>query len=411
MTQKFKKYLLADGCSMTGNWLRIVLLNWVTINEVGGQSTQNLLRGGIISLIPVLLLFVPVKRLRVGPILIVSTAFAAATSVVLAYLSWTRQLSLEALYIFDFANGILAVYGVPAMRTYFKDISPPNKTVAQFMKDNRFWFARMAAGMLALPLVNYGTWILFVIDAVSFVPLLYVIIESVYSAESRAGRECAPVPVDIVAGWMTLIKTGKGLVVVALTSIDGVLSGLCFVMSAEMLGREHRASLRSLAVWLVVTGFSAFVGSYLGGRLVKNDEHRDPKRKISIRLYFACTFACFACIFAVGLAPTTSWFITFYMLANFFGAPMKSLSDAHFLGYLRNDLSSIERVVSANQTLECWIRYGIATVGGYFGLLAGQTLSVTAAISFVLVLLILLGSRIAAPHTLENWHSDEPDPA
>ncbi|UXF01098.1 MFS transporter [Fervidobacterium riparium] len=190
----YRNFWVVQSISLIGTWIDTTLRGWVAVNMFAENKAS-----GFIGLIAFLkgfpsVFFSPVAGVLIdwfGPknILLYSQVIDAVNAFIMAYLVWKGLLSPYVLLALSLAMGITSGFYLPSRNTFISNIVPkellPNALALHSMIFN---VARMIGPTIAGFIVkSYGLQVGFIVNAISFVPLIVVLffIPDNYSSSSN----------------------------------------------------------------------------------------------------------------------------------------------------------------------------------------------------------------------------------
>ncbi|ODN30308.1 MFS transporter [Fervidobacterium thailandense] len=180
--EAYRRFWIVQSISLIGTWIDTTLRGWVAVNLFSQDKAA-----GFVGLIAFLkgfpsVFFSPIAGVLIdwfGPktILFYSQLIDAVNAFVMAYLVWRGTLSPYHLLVLSLAMGITSGFYLPSRNNFIADIVPkdllPNALALHSMIFN---VARMIGPTIAGFIVrSYGLEVGFIINAISFVPLLVVL--------------------------------------------------------------------------------------------------------------------------------------------------------------------------------------------------------------------------------------------
>lgn len=194
--RSYRHFWIAQSVSLVGTWIDTTLRGWVAVNlfAKGGAGTFV----GLIAFLKGFpsVVFSPIAGVLIDwfgakTILFFTQLFDAVNAFVIAYLVWKGTLSTLHLLVLSFAMGVTAGFYLPSRNNFIGSIVSrellPNALALHSMIFN---VARMVGPTVAgLVVRSYGLQVGFIINALSFVPLLVILPFLDEGAEHRVERK------------------------------------------------------------------------------------------------------------------------------------------------------------------------------------------------------------------------------
>ncbi|MGQ9856459.1 MAG: MFS transporter [Fervidobacterium sp.] len=279
----YRNFWIVQSVSLIGTWIDTTLRGWVAVNTFSESKAS-----GFIGLIAFLkgfpsVFFSPIAGVLIdwfGPknILLGSQIIDAVNAFIMAYLVWKGTLSPYVLLILSLAMGVTSGFYLPSRNTFISNIVQrellPNALALHSMIFN---VARMVGPTIAGFIVkSYGLQVGFIVNAISFVPLIVVLlfIPDNYSSSSEASFK----------KFFVDLREGVGYVIrndVHLRTFVGLTMYSLFGMPFGML---MQAFVKSVVKYDIL-GYSLImgmmgVGAFIGANVVASI---NSKRLINLR--------------------------------------------------------------------------------------------------------------------------------
>lgn len=180
--RSYRYFWAVQSISLIGTWIDTTLRGWVAVNlfAKGGAGTFV----GLIAFLKGFpsVVFSPIAGVLIDwfgakAILFLTQLIDAINAFVMAYLVWKDVLSATHLLVLSFAMGVTAGFYLPSRNNFIGSIVPRDLlSNALALHSMIFNVARMVGPTLAGIMVRlYGLQVGFVVNALSFVPLLLVL--------------------------------------------------------------------------------------------------------------------------------------------------------------------------------------------------------------------------------------------
>lgn len=270
---EYRKFWIVQSISLIGTWIDTTLRGWVAVNLFSQGKAA-----GFVGLIAFLkgfpsVFFSPIAGVLIdwfGPktILFYSQLIDAINAFVMAYLVWKGALSPFHLLLLSLAMGITSGFYLPSRNNFIADIVPkellPNALALHSMIFN---VARMVGPTIAGFIVrSYGLEIGFIINALSFVPLLVILpfIEEEGTAKNGSPKGIGKFLVDLREGLAFSFKN-KILRRTFLSLTMYSLFGMPFGMLMQVFVKDVVKS--DIAAYGIIMGMMG-VGAFIGANIV-----------------------------------------------------------------------------------------------------------------------------------------------
>ncbi|MFN8391337.1 MAG: hypothetical protein U0136_13695 [Bdellovibrionota bacterium] len=401
MSNTFFKYNLASGASQVGDWLRILALNWVVVDTLGGTTTHNLLRSALGMALTISLSLLPLRKLDIRLALVSSNLFSAVTSGLLAFLLFTDQLTFAWIFGIEMMQAVFSIGSGPASASLIRDIGGEQQRTASFHTFHWFWFARVAAGLITLPLAPFGAWTMLGLDALSYLPLVAFIV-SLRSNSHRGGElEYAVTHVDWRKGVRALLSNTRHVLVLGLTLLQNYVGALSFWTASELIRRKFDGDLNHVCIWVSVTGCAALFGNLVAAYLVKRFHSWCE------RMYFVSFFVVQVAMIGIGLSGEFTTYVCFYVLSTLFVPTLSSISNAYFQSVDRESVAHVSRAKGlADQLMYC-LQLCLCSALFVAGLSSGAILAGSALFALLLLVSTLVFASIFCRSLFQPWFTAE----
>ncbi len=360
---KNRNYLLfwsAQSISLIGTWIDTTLRGWVGVNVLPENRAAGFI--GLIAFLkgfPTVVLS-PISGVLIdwfGPreVLFLTQLADTVNACVMAYLVHKSILTPVQLLILSTLMGVSGAFYLPSRNTFISSVVSrdylPNALALHALIFN---LARMIGPSIAGFVVKYyGLSFGFVVNAISFVPLLVVLptIPTAYQRFSQNGRSFFR---DLIEGLQIVVKTRRILITFVSVTIYAVF-GMPYSMLMQAFAKSAIGTgLVGYGLVMGSMGLGAFVGALLAGGM-------DSRRVIQINEEYL--------ILTIGM----STFVTsFYPRAALFMSFVNGLCQTVFFNVTnsRTQLLSPSHAKGRVMSLYALINNGGSPVGTFvFGLL------------------------------------------
>lgn len=363
----YRAFFIGQSISWIGTWMQTIAVSWMVYRLTGSAIALGLV--GFISQIPVLFVSpfagVIVDQSNRHKLLIWTQTLCLLEAVVLTVLTVTGQITLFWVYLLSFLLGIVNAFDMPSRQSFFVTIVENKEDLGNAIALNSSIFnvARLIGPSIAGILIAWGGELLcFVINALSFVPVIWVLLSMKIYAKPKPATSRKILPelkegfaylwgnkpirlvlvmlafVSLVTGpYMTLMPifaksvlgggpkmlgflvaaAGLGaligaLYIAAVKSIQGlgkIVAATSTIYGAGLLGFSLSTHFAGSAFFLVIAGFG-MMASIAGSNTIIQSLVIEPMRGRMMSLFSMAL---------VGTAPIGSF--VYGILADNIGAP------------------------------------------------------------------------------------------
>ncbi|WP_448374507.1 MFS transporter [Fervidobacterium sp.] len=309
----YRNFWTAQSISLIGSWIDTTLRGWVAVNLFSESKAAGFI--GFIAFLKGFpsVFFSPIAGVLIdwfGPktILLYTQILDALNAFVMAYLVWKGVLSPFSLLILSLMMGITSGFYLPSRNTFISNIVSkdllPNALALHAMIFN---VARMVGPTIAGFVVKYyGLQIGFIVNAVSFLPLILVLIllpdnhtnTATQTSFARFFRDLSD-GIKYVAKNSTLVNTFLGLAVYSLFGMPFGMLMQAFVKSVV------RSDILGYGLIMGAMGVGAFVGANVVASI-------NPERLIKLRedwLLLTIGISVLVASFRTILTPYAAFFV------------------------------------------------------------------------------------------------------
>ena len=330
-------YILSNGLSGFGDWLFLMATRWYQVNDLSQAlwlSALTILGAKLLRLPTTVIVVRRIEQMSAWKVIASGTALLALCSATLAWTAATGRLdggTLAAIAAFSSAVGGFIVGHVPRLQ---------REILGERQQDLAFWeswtnnSARIVAGILGGKLGKLGTWTLFALDAVSFLPLIiYLLFSRKGDSKSDEGSLQSP-PASVLDGTWYIWRNPALRMLVTINTIRGVsFMSLPFIVTPEIVKRDYAGGATEFGIWLAVTGGAGLLGSIVGKRL-----------RLSTKGTVGALAAAGVSIAATTAAINYAQYIICYLCFVGFIAPAAALMQAELQLVDTKYLASVRRV-------------------------------------------------------------------
>ena len=186
---RYKNYRLffgGQGLSLIGSWLTLVATSWLiyrlAANRPGGPAAI-LGVAGFAAQIPILLLGplggVLADRISTRKLLLMTQTCAMLQSGVLAYLAFSKSITITQIVVLNILQGIVNAFDMPARQTFVVEIIEDRKDLPNAIALNSSMFngARLVGPAVAgIIIAAAGEGWCFLVDAISYIAVIAALI-------------------------------------------------------------------------------------------------------------------------------------------------------------------------------------------------------------------------------------------
>jgi MFS family permease len=376
--------------SLTGTWVQSLAQSWLVLTLTDSPAALGLI--GVCQFGPTLILGLPagvlVDRLPKRRLLMVTQIAAAAIIGLLALLVATGQVQLWQIYVAAIALGIVSAVDMPARQSFVVDLVGEDDLMNAIALNSALFNTTRVAGpaLAGLLLATFGPEICFVINAVSYVPVIAALgVMRTEGRPKRGGEDGSPV--ERLREGLAYVRRSPAVgLPITLAGLMAVF-GMNFGVWAPLLARD--------ALDIGASGFGLLMSSLglgsLAGALTLAFTRRRPSPRVmlgtallfgafEIALGLVARFGVTAVLAMVLMAGTGFAMSTTMALAN-------TTVQTNTPDWLRGRVMSIYLTVFAGST-----PIG-AALAGFLSGLWGAPVAVTVGGAVVAVIALSIGGR------------------
>ena len=272
--------------SLTGTWVQSLAQSWLVLTLTDSPAALGLI--GVCQFGPTLILGLPagvlIDRLPKRRLLMVTQIAAATVIGVLALLVATGRVQLWQIYMAAIALGIVSAVDMPARQSYVVDLVGEDDLMNAIALNSALFNTTRVAGpaLAGLLLAAFGTEICFVLNAVSYIPVIAALGVMRTQGSPKRGGEDGSAAERLREGLayvrrspaVRLPITLAGLGLTAVLAM-GLMAGTGFAMSTTMALANTTVQTNSpdwlrgrvMSIYMTVFAGSTPIGAALAGFL------------------------------------------------------------------------------------------------------------------------------------------------
>lgn len=187
-------FFTGQGISLVGTWMAKVAAAWL-VYQIGGSALELGL-AGFSTQIPSLFIS-PVAGVLIDQwnrqqVLLVTQTLAALLSLVLAFMTLTDRIEITSFLTLSLFQGCINAFDVPARQVWIAEIVDSKREIGEAIALNSLTISSarlLGPSLAAIAIGTLGTGVCFLIDAVSYLPLIAILLlmKTVPQKASRAG--------------------------------------------------------------------------------------------------------------------------------------------------------------------------------------------------------------------------------
>ncbi|MBS1727294.1 MAG: MFS transporter [Armatimonadetes bacterium] len=191
----FRLLWIGAFLSFVGSWVQNVGQGVLVYDLTGSKERLALI--SLCSMIPVTILgpFAGsyVDKMNKRALLAWSQVLLAMTALLVAYLTWTKTVRVEHLFVIAFLNGIVSCFEMPARQATVSSVVPKEDlAIAIPFQGLTFNLARVfGPALAALLLVRFGVDSCYLINGISFIALIFAALAIKADLSAKADRTSA----------------------------------------------------------------------------------------------------------------------------------------------------------------------------------------------------------------------------
>ncbi|GHO43038.1 MFS transporter [Ktedonospora formicarum] len=385
--RNFRLFWFGQLVSLIGTWMQTIGQEWLVL-----QLTHSPLALGIVGalqFLPIMLfaLFggLVADRLPKRRVLLFTQSFAMLQAAVMAILVTTGHIQIWHVYILAFLLGCTNAIDMPSRQSFISElVGRDDLANAIGLNSSLFNMARIVGpGLGGLLIAWFGTSFLFVINAVSFVPVItglaLIDISRLYASPRRQAQP--------TSAQGTLKSLREGLSYIKQTPI--VLLTIAVVGAVSLFGINFNVVLPLFATTILKVGPSGYgflsscygIGSLVAALWIASRGKRPPLKQILL----ACiAFSVLEMVFSLSNLPALSFVLIALVGATqiSFSAAANTTLQTMTPDHLRGRIMSVYTLVFVGSIpIGNLFTGGLAnTFGASVSLLAGGAISLIAAI-------------------------------
>src|SRR5215204_5550518 len=382
----YRVFWFTQLLSLTGTWVQSLAQSWLVLTLTDSPAALGLI--GVCQFGPTLILGLPagvlIDRLPKRRLLMVTQIAAAAIIGLLALLVATGHVQLWQIYVAAIALGIVSAVDMPARQSFVVDLVGEDDLMNAIALNSALFNTTRVAGPL---LAAFGTEICFVLNAVSYIPVIAALgVMRTEGRPKRGGQDGSPV--ERLREGLAYVRMSAAVRLPIILAGLMAIFGMNFGVWAPLLARD--------ALDIGASGFgllmsSLGVGSLIGA-LTLAFTGRRPSRRLMLgsALLFGTFEIALGVVAGMGLTAVlamvlmaATWFAMSTTMALANTAVQTSSPD-----WLRGRVVSIYLTVFAGST-----PIG-AALAGFLSGLWGAPVAVAVGGAVVAVVTLAIGGRL-----------------
>lgn len=386
MNRSFKFWMLGQGISQFGDWLYIVGVYWIIIQNLQLKSWHGNLQGLLGATVALTVGFLKLRlpsHWSPRGVMVGHSVYLALKSSLVAYLTYTGNLTFEVLLLFTIIGGALGILTAPSSTFFHLSLTGDKQHQATSFTDLLFWITRFSVGLTVALAAFQGAWSLFAVDAVSYLPLLLILMLVRLQYRDREAEQKAAEH-SLWDGVRFARRDLKTKYLLLLNTVSMSFCAVVFSLAAEVVKTNLGGGVQAYGTMLAITGVAGLLGSLLSVIVA----YRSPSVKTWV--FLISTLLVPLAVLAVGASSSLLGFWitygTFCLLSSrstLTEAELKLAPKEH-----QGGLSRLKEILSRGLTPLMW--FLISFLGDWYGLNAKQIVSYSATVGFVLTLVIIL---------------------
>ena len=237
----YRAFWFSQLFSLTGTWVQNLAQSWLVLTLTDSPAALGLI--GVCQFGPTLILGIPagvlVDRLPKRRLLMVTQMAAAAIIGLLALLVATGQVQLWQIYVAAIALGIVSAVDMPARQSFVVDLVGEDDLMNAIALNSALFNTTRVAGpaLAGLLLATFGPEICFVINAVSYVPVIAALgVMRTQGRPKHGGEDGSPVE-RLREGLVYVRRSPAVRLPITLAGLMAVF-GMNFGVWAPLLARD-----------------------------------------------------------------------------------------------------------------------------------------------------------------------------
>ena len=401
LPRSYRLFLVGNGISQLGDWLRAMAINWLIVNELRRTSVEGNINRLAVAIATILFTMIVSSGFASSGLLWKkrrSSTGLQAKTVVLIGAVWSMLMSslLAGLVAFDMltfwtliwlgiAGAAMSVFVGPSTALLDRELAGQKQLRAQLRRDQIMFLMRGFVGIFSGAVLLKGTWLLLAVDALTFLPLIAILCYLRRSSPVSAGVSEGMLGNSFFRGLGIIFCNGGLLVAFGLSLTRDAFVSIGFSLTAEIVKLDLKESGLAYGTWLSITGFAGFIGSILYEWLGKGSLARQ------LPLYALCVMGVPLAMICAGSSPNLTLYTACYAAFVFMVSPADSTFRAIIRGLPTEQIGCVDRVNLTLQSGLCPLLWFLVTWAGQsMELSAQQTLAASATFGFVSTAILLI---------------------
>jgi MFS family permease len=387
----YRVYWFTQLVSLTGTWVQSLAQSWLVLTLTDSPAALGLI--GVCQFGPTLILGLPagvlVDRLPKRRLLMVTQIATAAITGVLALLVATDRVELWQIYVAAIALGIVSAVDMPARQAFVVDLVGEEDLMNAIALNSALFNTTRVAGpaMAGLLLAAFGPQICFVLNAISYIPVIFGLGVMQTQGRPKRGGEGGS-PAERLREGLAYVRRSSAVRLPIILAGLMAIFGMNFGVWAPLLARD--------ALDIGASGFgllmsSLGVGSLAGALMLAFTRRRpSPRVMLGMALLFGGLEIALGAVAGLGLTAVLAMVLmagtgfamsTTMALAN-------TIVQTNSPDWMRGRVMSIYLTVFAGST-----PIG-AALAGFMSDFWGSPVAVAAGGAVVAVVTLAMGGRL-----------------
>ena len=397
LPRAYRLFLVGNGISQLGDWLRVMAINWLIVNELRLTSVEGNLNRLIVAVATILFSLIassglrsklfgkPRGALRAKTVVLLGALWSMFTSILLSVLVGLDLLSFNGLIAIGIAGSFVTILVGPSSALLDRELAGTQQLQAALRRDQIMFLMRAIVGVGSGAVLLEGTWLLLAIDAVTFIPLICILAHLRRAHPLPAGAVSSPLDASLFRGLGFVFCNAGLFVAFGLTVVRDAFVSIGFSLTAEIVKVDLKENGLAYGTWLSLTGAAGVIGSLIYERM----GHGTLAKRL--RIYAFCVCGVPLAMICAGSSPTLTMYVAFYAAFVFLVSPTDSAFKALIRGLPQEQIGCVDRVYLVLQSgLTPLLWYAVTWLAKSAGLSPQQTLATSASIGLACTLVLLV---------------------
>ena len=398
MGRSFWWWMFGNAISQFGDWLFLVGTYWLLVDGFGQNSWQGNFQGLVGAGAALLVGFLGLRlRRRWSPRAVVLgfTVFCLLKSGAVSALCYSNQLTVNGLLLFAVLSSVVATLCAPSVQYFHRSLTGEAQHAAASLVDILFWVSRLLVGVAVAMSMFSGIWLLFAIDALSFLPLLFILaLVGLPHRNQKVEEEGSEA--TMMQGLRFSLGDQRTFVLLVSSLITMCTCSIVFTLVAEVIRKELKGTITDYGITLAITGVVGLLGSAVTYRIA----HSSPK--VKSRVYLLTSLLSPLAVMSVGLSESLPGLWITYGIFCFVVCPRGTLTEAQLRLVPLKDLGGLGRfreVLSRSAQPAAW--FLLSYLGNKAGFSARNIVVIAASLGLLLSI-VLFAWAATKPGLLKN---------